>query len=118
MVINQGDVYWVDPGAPIGSAPGFRRPHVVVQNNYFNHSRLDTVVVCGLTSNIHRAKAPGNVLLQVGDGGLTKPSVVVVSQILAVDKDQLDEYIGTLSESRVRQILDGISFLTEPRERT
>ena len=117
MVINQGDVFWVDAGNPIGSAPGYRRPHVVVQNNYFNHSRLNTVVVCALTTNLDRAKAPGNVLLQTGDAGLPKPSVVVVSQIIAVDKQQLDEYIGTLSASRIRQILDGIQLLTEPRER-
>lgn len=51
MVINQGDLYWVELGIPIGSAPGYRRPHVVVQNNYFNHGRLNTVVVCGLTTN-------------------------------------------------------------------
>ena len=117
MVINQGDVFWADHGNPIGSAPGYRRPHVVVQNNYFNHSPLNTVVVCALTTNLDRAKTPGNVLLQAGEGGLSKPSVVIVSQIVALDKQQLDEYIGTLSAHRIRQILDGIQFLTEPRER-
>lgn len=117
MVINQGDLFWVELGIPIGSAPGYRRPHVVVQNNYFNHSRLNTVVVCGLTTNLALAKAPGNVLLHVGDGGLPKDSVVNVSQMQTIDKQELDEYIGTLSAHHIRQILDGIRFLTEPRER-
>ncbi|HEX4949520.1 MAG TPA: type II toxin-antitoxin system PemK/MazF family toxin [Blastocatellia bacterium] len=116
MVIQQGEVFWVDLGDPIGSAPGYRHPHVVIQNNLFNHSRMNTVVVCALTSNLKRANAPGNVLLQEGDAGLPKRSVVVVSQIFTVDKSQLDEYIGTLSAKRVRQILDGIRLLTEPRE--
>ena len=116
MVIQQGDVFWVDLGEPVGSAPGYRHPHVVIQNNLFNQSRIHTVVVCALTSNLKRAGAPGNVLLQEGDAGLPKQSVVVVSQLFTVDKSQLDEYIGTLSAKRVRQILEGIKLLTEPRE--
>lgn len=116
MVIRQGDVFWVDLGEPVGSAPGYRHPHVVIQNNLFNQSRIHTVVVCALTSNLKRASAPGNVLLQEGDAGLPKQSVVVVSQLFTVDKSQLDEYIGTLSAKRVHQILEGIKLLTEPRE--
>lgn len=116
MVIQQGDVFWVDLGEPVGSAPGYRHPHVVIQNNLFNQSRIHTIIVCALTSNLKRAGAPGNVLLQEGDAGLPKQSVVIVSQLFTVDKSQLDEYIGTLSAKRVRQILDGIKLLTEPRE--
>lgn len=116
MVINQGDLFWLDLDRPIGSAPGYRRPHVVIQNNVFNHSRINTVVACGLTSNIRRATAPGNVLLREGEANLPKQSVVVISQIVTVDKLQLDDYIGTLSDGRVRQILDGVKLLTEPRE--
>lgn len=115
MVINQGDIYWVDL-EPTGSGPGYRHPHVVVQNNLFNRSQIKTVVVCALTSNLKRANAPGNVLLAKGEGNLPKPSVVNVSQIFTVDKSQLDEYIGTLSPKRVREILDGIQLVLEPRE--
>ena len=73
-------------------------------------------MVCALTSNLRRADAPGNVLLNEGEANLTKRSVVNVSQLFTVDKSQLDEYIGQLAERRVRQILDGIKLLTEPRE--
>jgi mRNA-degrading endonuclease toxin of MazEF toxin-antitoxin module len=59
---------------------------VVVQEDVFNHSRIATVVVCALTSNLHRANEPGNVLLEVGEGNLPEQSVVVVSQISSVDK--------------------------------
>jgi mRNA interferase MazF len=116
MVVHQGDIFWIDLDEPTGSGPGYRHPHVVVQNNVFNQSRINTVVVCALTSNLQRANAPGNVLLDNGEAGLTKQSVVVVSQIFTVDKDQLGEHIGTLSRKRTRQILDGIRLLTEPRE--
>jgi mRNA interferase MazF len=116
MVINQGDVYWVELGEPEGSEPGYRHPHVVIQNNLFNRSRINSIVVCALTSNLVRAKAPGNVLLDNGEAGLTKPSVVLITQLFTVDKRQLGEYLGTLSGKRVRQILEGIRLLTEPRE--
>ena len=115
-MIKQGDIYWVDLEEPRGSAPGYRHPHVVVQNNLFNHSRIQTVVVCALTSNLKRAGAPGNVMLDKNEGGLPKQSVVNVSQIFTVDKAQLSERIGTLSAQRVRQILDGMRLVTEPRE--
>jgi len=115
-VINQGDIFWIDLDEPSGSEPGYRHPHVVVQNNVFNRSRISTVVVCALTSNLKRATAPGNVLLEPEEANLPKQSVVNVSQIFTVDKSQLYEKIGTLSKRRVREILDGIGLLLEPRE--
>ncbi|MBI4680328.1 MAG: type II toxin-antitoxin system PemK/MazF family toxin [Nitrospirae bacterium] len=116
MVINQGDVFWVELGEPYGSEPGYRHPHVVVQNNIFNCSRINTVVVCALTSNLERAKAPGNVLLSKDEANLTKRSVVNISQIVTVDKSDLVEKIGTLSPNRMREILVGIQLLMTPRD--
>lgn len=116
MVISQGDVYWVDLGEPTGSEPGYRHPHVVIQNNVFNRSQIRTVVVCALTSNLKRADAPGNVLLENGEANLPRQSVVNVSQVFTVDKAYLGEYIGTLSARRVREILSGVKLVIEPRE--
>ena len=116
MVIHQGDVFWVDLDDPSGSEPGYRHPHVVIQNNLFNRSRINTVVVCALTSNLKRAQVPGNVLLAPREANLSKQSVINVSQLFTVDKTQLSERIGTLSARRVREILNGLRLLTEPRE--
>ena len=116
MVINQGDIFWIDFRAPNGSGPGYRHPHVVIQNNLFNRSRINTVVVCTLTSNLKRAGAPGNVTLKKGESNLPKKSVVNISQIFTVNKSELSEKIGTLSKDRIFQILQGIKLLTESRE--
>jgi mRNA interferase MazF len=116
MVIRQGDIFWVDLDPHAGSAPAYRRPCVVIQNNLVNASNIRTVVICGLTTNLKRAAAPGNILLKPGEGKLSKQSVVNVSQIITVDKTQLDEFIGTLSSKRVRDILDGIALILEPRD--
>lgn len=116
MVINQGDVFWIDFGEPSGSEPGYRHPHVVIQNNLFNRSRINTVIVCALTSNLKRAAAPGNVLLDKDEANLPKKSVVIISQVFTVNKHDLAEKIGTLSKDRVNHILTGIKLITEPRE--
>lgn len=105
--IDRGDLFWMGPEDARGT---YSHPHVVVQDDVFNHSRITTAVVCALTSNLHRANEPGNVLLDVGEGNLPEPSVVVVSQISSVDKARLAERIGSLSVERVEQILAGLRF--------
>jgi len=115
-MIKQGDIYWVDFGEPSGSGPGYKHPHVVIQNNIFNESRINTVVVCALTSNLKWAKSPGNVLLKKGEANLMKDSVVNISQIVTIDKSFLTEKIGSLSKSKLKQIIEGLRLLTEPRE--
>ncbi|MGH8081337.1 MAG: type II toxin-antitoxin system PemK/MazF family toxin [Lysobacter sp.] len=109
--MNRGDVFWIAADESKGSVPGVAHPHVVVQDDVFNHSRIGTVVVCALTSNLGRASEPGNVLLEPGEGGLARQSVVVVSQVSSLYKARLGERIGSLSDERVEQVLAGIRFL-------
>ena len=116
MVINQGDIYWVELEEPIGSEPGYSHPHLVIQNNIFNRSKINTVVLCSLTSNLKRAKAPGNVLLKKGEANLPKASVVNISQIYTINKMQLREFIGRISPKQLRKVLKGVHLLIEPRE--
>jgi mRNA interferase MazF len=116
MVINQGDIFWIDFDDPSGSEPGYRHPHVVIQNNLFNRSLINTVVVCALTSNLKRANAPGNVLLDKGEANLPKKSVINISQIFTVNKSDLSEKIGSLTRERFSQVYEGIKLLAEPRE--
>lgn len=106
----------MDTGIPTGSSPGHLRPYVVVQNDLFNESRISTVVACALTTNLRRATDLGNVTLEPGEANLPRRSVVNVSQILTVDKWELQDRIGTLSPERVREILHGINLILEPRD--
>ena len=106
MKARQGDIFWISPNKSDGIASDHTHPHLVIQGDSQN-----TVVVCGLTSNLKRAKEPGNVLLQEGEANLPRRSVVVVSQVSTVDKTQLGEYIGKLTEQRISQVLAGMRFL-------
>lgn len=110
LVVRRGDLFWISPDTSRGNAPAYEHPHVVVQDDVFNRSRISTVIVCALTTNLGRASEPGNLLLDIGEGGLPKQSVVVVSQIDSVDRTRLRERIGALSHKRVEQILAGLRF--------
>ncbi len=109
--VRQGDVWWAELPDATGSAPGFRRPVVVVQSDALNRSRLRTAVCVPLTSNTNWANAPGNVLLAMDDTGLPKPSVANPSQILALDRSLLTEHAGVLPERKLLQVLQGIALI-------
>ena len=114
MVIKQGDIFWVDLGKPGGSEPGYRHPYVIIQNDVFNASNINTVIAIALTSNTAQAVVPGNVLLKKGEANLPKASVVTISQIITIDKTDLKDKVGHLSDSRIREILDGLHLITDP----
>ena len=102
-MIGRGEIRWADLGRPDGSAPGYRRPVVVVSVDAFNASRISTVLVAAISSNTHLAEAPGNVALPSGRTGLQKDSVANVSQIATVDKQRLSDPIGQLT---LQQLVD------------
>lgn len=104
--------FWIRPENVPETEPGdFPHPYVVIQDNVFNHSRIHTVIVCALTSNLKQAHAPGNVLLEAGEANLPRQSVVVVSKVFTVPKAQLGEYVGFLNAQRIEQVLAGMRFL-------
>lgn len=115
MVIKQGEVYWVDLGEPRGSEPAYKHPHIIIQNNVFNASLISTVVVCSLTSNLQRAGSPGNVTLRKGEANLPKKSVVNISQLYTINRYDLIERIGKVSEVKMTQIIEGVQLLIEKR---
>jgi mRNA interferase MazF len=108
VVISQGDVWWADLADPVGSAPGFRRPILVVQGDSFNRSALRTVVAVPLTSNLRWEDAPGNVRLTKRATGLPRDSVANVSQIVTLDRSTLTDRVGRLPAAKLELVLTGI----------
>jgi mRNA interferase MazF len=106
--IYQGDIFWVQGS---DGKQSVSHPHLVIQDDLINHSRVRTVVVCALTSNLKRLSVPGNVLLDEGEGNLPQQSVVEVSKLSAVEKSHLGDYIGSLDPRRVQQVLDRLRFV-------
>lgn len=109
--MRRGEIWWAALGHPFGSAPGYRRPVLVLQTNEFNESAIQTVVVAAITSNLDLAVAPGNVRCGRRDTGLAKASVVNVSQLATVDKQALLERVGRLAASRLDQVEVGVRLV-------
>ena len=108
MELGRGDIWWADLPQPVGSAPGYRRPVLVVQSDTFNRSRLATVTVVALTANLRLVDAPGNVLIPSHESGLPRDSVANVSRVLTLDRARLTERVRRLSPRVVAQVADGL----------
>ena len=106
-----GEVWWADLPEPSGSEPGYRRPVLIVQSDDFNRSRIQTIIVVAVTSNIRLAGAPGNVELGRRSAGLNRESVVNVSQLLTLDRRYLSERVGRLSTAKLREVQDGLRLV-------
>lgn len=109
--MKRGEIWWASLPEPEGSGPGFRRPVVVVQSNPFNASRIATVVVASITSNLKLSAAPGNVRISKAESGLGKPSVVNVSQILTLDRSFLTERVRRLPDQRMDDVDQGLRMV-------
>ena len=106
--MRRGEIWWASLPEPSESGPGYRRPVLIVSANSFNESRINTVIAAAITSNLRLADAPGNIRLQAKGLGLTKPSVVNVSQIITLDKSYLTQKIGRLPPRVLASVDDGI----------
>ena len=104
----RGEIWWANLPEPTGSEPGYRRPVLVIQDDVFNQSRINTVIVVIITSNTQLAEAPGNVLLPCEVSGLSRDSVANVSQIFTVDKTFLTERIGSLPNYLQEEVDEGL----------
>lgn len=113
VVVRRGELWWADLDEPSGSTPSYRRPVLVVQNDAFNVSRIRTVIVVVITSNLRLLDAPGNVLLPAHASGLPKDSVANVSQIITIDREMLSERVGSLDATTLVAIGRGMRLVLQ-----
>lgn len=111
--MQRGDVWWANLPEPSGAAAGYRRPVLIIQADAFTISRIATVIVVAITSNLRLATAPGNVFLPATESSLPKDSVINVSQIITLDKSMLDEYINRISATTLTQVEEGIRLVLD-----
>ena len=109
--MRRGEIWWASLAAPSGSGPGYRRPVLVIQSNPFNESRIATVIVAIVTSNVALAEAPGNVRVSRSDSGLSAVSVVNVSQVLTIDRGLLTQKIRSVPALVLHQVEEGLRLV-------
>lgn len=111
--MRRGEIWWANLPDPFASEPGSRRPVLIVQANAFNRSAISTVLVIILTSNLSRARAPGNVLLERRHTGLPRDSVANISQIVTADRRFLTEHVATLQPRQMLSVDNGLRLILE-----
>jgi mRNA interferase MazF len=109
--MQRGDIWWASLPEPEGSGPGYRRPVLIVQSNEFNRSRINTLIVAVITSNMALASAPGNIHLGPRSSGLPKESVVNISQLITVDRRFLTEKIKSIDPQKMKEVEDGLRLI-------
>ena len=109
--MKRGEVWWASLPDPAGAGPGYRRPVLVIQSDPFNASRIATVIVAVITSNLALAEAPGNVRVAKADSGLSKPSVVNVSQLLTLDRSLLTGKVRALPGAVLEKVEGGLRLV-------
>jgi mRNA interferase MazF len=109
--VYRGEVWWASLPDPMGSEPGYRRPVLIIQDDVFTQSRISTVIIVIITSNIQLAEAPGNIFLSSVATGLPRDSVANVSQVFTVDKKFLVERVGMLPESLQEEVDEGLRMV-------
>jgi mRNA interferase MazF len=109
--MQRSEIWWATLPPPVGSSPGGRRPVLILQSDRFNRSRISTIVIATITSNLNLASSPGNVLLPAASSGLYRDSVINVSQIATVDRSQLTEYVGTIPEEMMERVEEGVKLV-------
>src|SRR5947207_80349 len=101
--MKRGEVWIVDFGPPSGPEQAGIRPAVVLQDNSFVAS-LTTVIVIPLTTNLKQLRIPCTVLLNAGEGGLTKDSVALCHYMRSRSKARLREKLGVLPPEPLEEI--------------
>jgi len=113
MVIRRGGIYWVNFSPGKGSEPLGQRPGLVIQSNALNDSKINTIVMLAITSNLKFGELPGNVLLRKGEANMPKKSVINVTQIKSVDRASIQSHIGSLSSRRMEEVDAGIKLILD-----
>jgi mRNA interferase MazF len=109
--MKRGEIWWASLPIPTGSGPGLRRPVLVIQSNPFNDSRIATVIVAIVTSNLSLAEAPGNVRIGRSESGLVKPSVINVSQIITIDRSILTKRVRSVPGLIMHRVDEGVRLV-------
>lgn len=108
--MKRGEIWWASLETPVGSEPGYRRPVVIISSNDFNQSKIQTVIVAAITSNLRLANAPGNFSISKRESGLSRESVINVSQVVTIDKSFLTEKVTTLASKKMLMLDQGLKL--------
>ena len=107
----RGEIWWAEFGIPHGSETGYTRPVLIVQDDGFNESKIKTIVVLPLTTNVRLSDAPGNVFIRKRESKLAGDSVIMVAQLYALDRGRFKEKISKATKEIMEQVEIGMKLV-------
>jgi len=114
--MKRGEIWWADLDEPVGSAPGYRRPVIIIQADAFNKSKIQTIIVAVLTSNVQLSDMPGNIPLSKTESKLSKDCAINISQLMTIDKSILKKRVSMLEDRLVHVMDAGIKLVLDLRD--
>lgn len=90
-----------------------RRPAVVVQTDKVREARVRSFLVVPLTSRLHMTGLPGNVRLDRGATGLSRPSVANVYDVQKALLMDFAERVGVLPQEDLSALEDGLRLVLD-----
>ena len=98
-----GEVYLVNFDPTLGAEIKKTRPALVLQNDVANrHSPI--TIVAAITSHFDERLYPTEVLVEPPEGGLARPSVVLLNQLRSIDKRRLVKRLGMLKPNTLARV--------------
>ena len=88
-----------------------KRPALIVHDDATSNT-LSVVMIVPFTSNIKAQRFPHTILVQPSkENGLSKPSVLLVFQLRAIDKQRVTKKIGHLEDGLMEKVNQEIKDL-------
>ena len=107
--VMRGDIFYASLSHGIGSEQRGYRPVLIIQNNIGNKFS-PTVIVAVITGKVHyKARLPTHCLLNLSPA-LSVPSMVLLEQVITIDKKRLKRYVGRISEEEIISINKALSI--------
>lgn len=104
--VKRGDIVWLNEGSKIDLGENVQfldRPYLIISND-LNNRYSPTINVASLSKNINKANYPMHVLLNRNKYNLDYDSIVLVEQIITVNKNRIDNKIASLDKEDLQKL--------------
>lgn len=110
--VRQFEVWTANLGETIGSVQGGERPVLIISNEKSNmHSGI--VIVCPISTKLHKAKLPTHMVISTLDSEIERDSFVMFEQHITLSKEQLIQRKFQMPKQYTNRIVNGIKKSTE-----
>ena len=110
--IKRGSVWSVDLRPGLGFEVAKKRPSLIISNNAVNKIS-PTVIIIPFSSQIYKILGPERIFIAKEESKLAKDSVILVTQIRAIDKTRLIRPISSISKTKLQEVEEAIKIVLD-----